>query len=85
MKRKINQYIKTWEQRCYSNGIPDEAPERLEALNKVPSYRKIALAILKNDYSLKSLGMQVNVSNYYHELKRIELKNRNTNKQLKLF
>lgn len=85
MKRKINQYIKTWEQRCYFNGIPDEAPERLESLNKVPSYRRIAISILKNDYALKSLGMTAKTSNYYHELKRIELKNRNTNKQLKLF
>lgn len=85
MKRKINQYIKTWEQRCYSEGIPDEAPDRLEVLNKVPSYRKIATCILKNDYQLKGLGLTIQVSNYYHELKRIELKERNLDKQLKIF
>ena len=55
MKKKIKEYIKMWEQRCYSNGIPDEAPQRLAQLNKVPSYKKIAIAILNNDYQLKSL------------------------------
>jgi len=87
MKKKIKEYIKMWEQRCYSNGIPDEAPQRLAQLNKVPSYKKIAIAILNNDYQLKSLGMDIKVSNYYHELKRIELAARKDGKpkQLKLF
>lgn len=87
MKKRIEDYINTWEERCYSNGIPDEAPLRLAQLNKVPSYKKIAIAILNNDYQLKSLGMEVKVSNYYHELKRIELAARKDGKpkQLKLF
>lgn len=87
MKQKIKEYIKTWEQRCYFNGIPDEAPQRLSQLNKVPSYKKIATAILNNDYQLKSLGMDIKVSNCYHELKRIELANRKDGKpkQLKIF
>lgn len=87
MKQKIKEYIKTWEERCYSNGIPDEAPLRLSQLNKVPSYKKIAIAILNNDHTLKSLGFEANKSNYYHELKRIELADRKDGKpkQLKLF
>lgn len=85
MKEKIEKYITQWEKNCYSNGIPDEAPLRLEQLNKVPSYRKICLAILKNDYTLKSLGFYQKISNYYHELKRIEIDSRRTKyKQLKL-
>jgi predicted phosphoadenosine phosphosulfate sulfurtransferase len=84
MKRKIKNYIATWEARCYFNGIPEEAPERLDNLNKVPSYKAIVRAILKNDSSLKSLGFTQKKCSSYHELKRIELEKRNPSKQLKL-
>jgi len=86
-KELILKYIEDWEKRGYKNGIPDIAPDRLESLNKVPSYRKIALAILKNDPSFKSLGFTPKKSNVYSALKRIEIKNRNPKKvnQLKLF
>lgn len=82
MKEKIKKYIKDWERKGYSNGIPDEAPSELEKRNIVPSYRKIAIAILKNDPSLKSLGLSGKTSKYYSAYKYIEL-NKN-NKQLKL-
>jgi predicted phosphoadenosine phosphosulfate sulfurtransferase len=87
MKQKIKDYIKTWEQRCYFDGIPDEGPARLEQLNKIPSYRQICIAILKNDYPLKTLGYTPKISKYYHIYKRIELNERNKNKprQLTLF
>ena len=39
MKQKIKEYIKIWEEKCYFDGIPDEAPSRLSQLNKVPSYK----------------------------------------------
>lgn len=84
MKKKIQNYIKEWENKCYSNGIPDEAPLRLEQLNKVPSYKSIVRAILKNDIALKSLGYTQKKCNSYHELKRIELSKRNKITQLKL-
>ncbi len=61
-----------WEQRCYSDGIPDEAPKEIE--DKVPSYKHIAKAILKNDVSM--VGGKRPVSKYYGILKRIELKER---------
>jgi predicted phosphoadenosine phosphosulfate sulfurtransferase len=84
MKKKIQDYIKTWENRCYSDGIPDEAPHELEIRNKVPSYRRICFAILRNDYPLKSLGFTPTKSKYYDAYKRIELDARNKPKQLKL-
>ena len=84
MKQKIEKYIQTWEQRCYSKGIPDEAPAELETRNKVPSYRRICYAILKNDYALKSLGFTEIKSKYYHAYKKIEIENRQKVKQLKL-
>jgi predicted phosphoadenosine phosphosulfate sulfurtransferase len=73
MKKKIQNYINKWEKRCYKEGIPDEAPSRLEQLNKVPSYRQICIAIMKNDNSLKTLGFTQNKCNSCHILKRQEL------------
>lgn len=74
MRKKIKNYIKTWEQRCYSEGIPDEGPE--EIFDKVPSYKRIAIAILKNDFPLKTLGYNSPKSEAYMLLKRIEYENR---------
>lgn len=84
MKYKIMDYIKTWENRCYFNGIPDEAPYELEIRNKVPSYRRICYAILKNDITLKSLGYSPKKSEYYSYFKKIEIEKKNNCKQLKL-
>lgn len=72
MEKQIREYIELWEQRCYHEGIPDEAP--LEIFDKVPSYKKIAIAILKNDLSL--IGIQPRKSEWYNILKRIELDER---------
>lgn len=88
MKQKIKEYIRTWEKRCYHSGIPDEAPAVFEQLNKVPSYRKICFAILKNDVTLETLGFSRPKCRIYTELKRIELTERGVIKwdgQLKLF
>jgi predicted phosphoadenosine phosphosulfate sulfurtransferase len=84
MKIKIQNYITEWESRCYSNGIPDEAPLRLEQLNKVPSYKSIVRAIMKNDTTLKSIGFIQKKCKSYHELKRVELEQRNKPIQLKI-
>ena len=86
-KSRIKKYIYMWECRCYNNGIPDEAPRRLEQLDKVPSYRRVCIAIMKNDYPLESLGYEKNKPPIYHELKRIELTERGIikpNRQLRL-
>ena len=81
MREKITGYIKTWEDRCYSNGLPDEVPRRLMELKKAPSYKQICLCILRND--LKPLGIIPKVSQHYHTLKKIELGVKDH--QLKLF
>ena len=83
MKEKILLYIKNWESCCYSNGIPDEAPRRLEVLQKAPSYKLICMAILRNDHSLKTLGFAPKVSKYYSAYKKIEIEARQKNPQLK--
>lgn len=83
MREKIDSYVSDWSYKGYFNGLPDEAPARLEALNKVPSYRLLCKAILKNDITLKTLGFTQNKPPAYHELKKIELGIKPTN-QLKL-
>ena len=82
MKEKILDYIQIWENRCYFNGIPDEVPKELEKMNKVPSYKKICIAILNNDYPLKTLGYSPKKSKYYDAYKKIEIEGRKKNKQL---
>lgn len=72
-KAKILAYIAKWEKQGYPNGIPDEADAKLEGLGKVPSYRHICRAILKNDVSLSSLGFTRQPCESYSILKRIEI------------
>ena len=76
MRRIIYQYVIDWERKGYSDGIPDEGNPRLEQLHKIPSYRKIAVAILRNDRGLQSLGIAPKKSVYYHALKKIEIEGR---------
>lgn len=65
---KINAYIKTWEDRCYSNGIPDDAPDKLLFSGSVPSYKAIAICILNNDLKFKKLGFYEKYSEKQIEL-----------------
>lgn len=75
MKSKIKEYVSMWEGRCYPEGIPDEVP--FEINDKVPNYKKIVWAILKNDHPLTSLGFTAPKSEMYGIYKRIELSKRN--------
>lgn len=45
-----------WTNRCYSDGIPDEVPELLSKTGRAPSWKKIAMCLLKNDMKLRGLG-----------------------------
>lgn len=76
LKDKIKNYIKVWETRCYHEGIPDEANTKLESLGKVPSYKLICMAILKNDHQLTTLGFSKQKCESYHIFKQIELAQR---------
>jgi predicted phosphoadenosine phosphosulfate sulfurtransferase len=76
MERKIQQYIAQWKQRGYSTGIPDIVPKELENENLAPSYKAVAMAILKNDHYLHTLGFASKKSEWYNVLKRIELRQR---------
>ena len=78
MRTRIENYIKLWENRCYPEGLPDEVP--MEINDMVPNYRRIAIAILRNDVALKSLGFTPKPCEAYNNLKRIGIAKRNENK-----
>lgn len=76
MRNKIIEYVESWEKKGYVNDIPDEVPDEIMRKNFAPSYKAIALAVLNNDHSLKSLGFTPNKSKFYNILKRMELEER---------
>ena len=73
LKSKVGLYILSWRKRGYPDVIPDEAPIRLEQSGRVPSYRMICIAIMKNDLNLQYLGFSRPPCELYNELKRQEL------------
>lgn len=76
MKDRINKFVSIWKRRGYEHDIPDEACPYLEATELVPSYRRIVIAILKNDFALKSLGFARPQTEAYMTLKRAEIDER---------
>jgi predicted phosphoadenosine phosphosulfate sulfurtransferase len=56
---KILTFLKWWEDHGYPEGIPDSAEPSLEAKRKVPSWRRIARVLLKNDYWCKGLSFSM--------------------------
>jgi predicted phosphoadenosine phosphosulfate sulfurtransferase len=69
-------YVKQWERRGYPEGIPDEVPDELTALKLAPSYKALAIAILKNDHSMQSLGFTPQKGPAYMAIKAQEIANR---------
>lgn len=76
MREKIKEYIRKWKKQGYPKGIPDEVPDVLMRLNLAPSYKAIALAILKNDTNLVSLGYSPPYSYWYDAIKHVEIQGR---------
>ncbi len=73
---KINQYITKWKKQGYLDDIPDEVPTPLMNDNLAPSYKAIALALLKNDHNCVSLGFSPKKSFWYSAFKRVEIEER---------
>lgn len=55
-ENKIILFQRWWMERGYPNGIPDEAPRRMENKYLVPSWRRICKSLLRNDFWCKGLG-----------------------------
>lgn len=81
--QRVEVYCQTWKKRCYFDDIPDEAPANLEKINRVPSYKSIAVAILKNDLLLRSIGFGEEEGILAKELR--DMHKAKIDKQLNLF
>jgi predicted phosphoadenosine phosphosulfate sulfurtransferase len=70
---KIVKWIADWKGKGYPDDIPDTVPHQLMKLGLAPSYQAIALAILKNDMNMESLGFTPKKSEWYSAIKRVEI------------
>lgn len=73
---KIATFIHWWQERGYPNGIPDEADPKQEAKKEVPSWRRIAKMLLRNDYWAKGLSFSQHKSEAYERYLKIMKKRR---------
>lgn len=75
-ENKISVFIKWYQDRGYQRGIPDEASVNDEADKKVPSWRRICKALLRNDYWCKGLSFTQTKSEAYEKYKKVMKKRR---------
>ncbi len=68
---KITMFLRWYQQRGYSQGIPDEADPKMEAARQVPSWRRICKALLKNDYWCKSLSFTMTKSEAFTKYRKV--------------
>jgi len=66
-ENKIYIWVKWWEKRGYEKGIPDKAPYALETSKKVPTWRRVCKALLRNDYWCKGIGFSQHKSGAYQK------------------
>lgn len=72
-KERFIKFIAGWKKRGYPT-IPDEAPHILEVMQWVPSWKRMARCILRNDYYCKGLGQTQPKSEAYEKYKAIKYK-----------
>lgn len=68
---KIAVFLHWWQAHGYPDGIPDEADIHLEAAKKVPSWKRICKALLRNDYWCKGLSFTQTKSEAYEKYKKV--------------
>lgn len=64
-RNKILLHVKWWQERGFSDGIPEESPRELEVARKAPSWRRVCKSLLRNDYWGKGLGFSQHKSDAY--------------------
>ena len=67
-ENKIVVFLKWWQDRGYSTGIPDELPVEDK---KAPSWRRICKMLLRNDYWAKGLSFTQTKSDAYERYKKV--------------
>lgn len=75
-ENKIAVFIKWWEDRGFPRGIPDESDAHDEAAKKVPSWRRICKALLRNDYWCKGLSFSQHKSKAFERYRQIMARRR---------
>lgn len=75
-KKMIREYISNWKLKDYEQGIPDEVPNLVMDGRLAPSWKAIAVCLLKNDMHLTGLGFAGFHSEYYDAIKRDEISRR---------
>ncbi len=79
-KERFVKFIAGWKKRGYTT-IPDEAPHLLEVMQWVPSWKRMARCILRNDFYCKGLGQTQPKSEAYEKYKDIKYKRSLTKEQ----
>ena len=64
---RFKTFLKWWEERGYTEGIPEEAPKLLENKKLAPSWRRLCKVILRNDHWCKGLGFTQPKSKAYQD------------------
>jgi predicted phosphoadenosine phosphosulfate sulfurtransferase len=75
-ENKVAQFLAWYRDRGYPNGIPDFADLKDEASKKVPSWRRVAKSVLRNDYWCKGLSFTQTKSEAYGKYLKIMKKRR---------
>lgn len=75
-ENKVAVFLNWYSNRGYSRGIPDEADVNEEAAKKVPSWRRICKALLRNDYWCKGLSFTQHKSDSFEKYRKIMKKRR---------
>lgn len=70
-ENKISVFLKWYQDRGYKFGIPDEGDINDEADKKIPSWRRICKALLRNDYWCKGLSFTQTKSQAYDKYQKI--------------
>lgn len=68
---KLSVFLHWWAERGYPDGIPDEADIHDEAAKKVPSWKRICKALLRNDYWCKGLSFTQTKSTAFEKYKKV--------------
>ena len=80
---RIEEYVKTWQQRCYRDSIPDDLPDGLLFTGRAPSWKAIAICLLHNDFRLHKLGYTTTPGEWAQAA--IDVTTRKSKDQLELF